>query len=98
MNRDAIKRSLADSFSGGMTCQAFVEAVTEYLEDTLSWSDWVRFQMHLGVCVGCRRYLSQMKQTVQTLGHLPHEPVPLTVLNELIARFRTWKNESTQLH
>ena len=92
MNRDATKRALADALAGGMTCRAFVETVTEYLQGTLSWSDWVRVQMHLGVCVGCRRYLRQMKQTVRTLGNLPHEPVPIAVCNALIERFRTWKD------
>src|SRR5687767_9488027 len=92
MHRDATKRELVDAFSDGMTCRTFVETVTEYLEGTLSWSDWFRVQMHLNVCLGCRRYLSQMKQTVRTLGHLPHEPVPIAVRNELIERFRTWKD------
>lgn len=92
MNRETIKRGLADALSDGMTCRTFVETVTEYLEGTPSWSDWVRFQMHLSVCLGCRRYLSQMKQTVRTLGHLPHEPVSIAVRNELVERFRTWKH------
>lgn len=92
MNRDATKRALIDVISGGLTCRTFVETVTDYLEGTLSWSDWVRFQMHLGVCVGCRRYLRQMKQTVRTLGRLPHESVPIAVRSELMERFRTWKD------
>jgi predicted anti-sigma-YlaC factor YlaD len=94
MHGDDLKRSLADAFNGGITCRVLVETVTDYLEGTLSWSDWVRFQMHLGICLGCRRYLRQMKQTVRALGHLPYEPVPVAIRDDLIARFRTWKSES----
>ena len=91
MNREATKRVLADALSGGMTCKTFVETVTDYLEGTLPLSQWLRFQSHLGLCLGCRRHLGHMKQTVRALEHLPQEPVPVAIRDELLKRFRTWK-------
>ena len=97
MDREAAKRALADALSGGMTCKACVETVTDYLEGALSLSQWLRFQSHLGLCLGCRRYLGHMKQTVQALGHLPQEPVPIAIRDELLERFRTWKERPSSL-
>jgi len=44
--------------------------------------------LHLGMGLGRRIYLRQMKQTIQTLGRPPQEPVPPAVREELLRRFR----------
>jgi hypothetical protein len=92
MTSHAVKRYFADTLSGAQNCRNFVDIVTDYLEGTLTMSDWLRSRSHLWLCVGCRRYLRQMRQTLRMLGHLRHEPVPIAVRNELIERFRTWKD------
>jgi len=91
MNRDIIKRYLADVVGGGLACREFVEIVTGYLEGSLSFPNKMRFHMHWGICLGCRRYLRHMKQTIRTLGRLPTESMAASVRIELIQRFRTWK-------
>lgn len=93
MTRDDIKNSVFPLLAGNMTCKELTEAVTDYLEGSLSAWAWVRFQMHLGTCLGCRRYLRQMRLTIRTLGRLPEEPVPPAVREELLRRFRTWKSQ-----
>lgn len=92
MTRDDFKNQIIDYLAGKLTCKKVTEAITGYLEGSLSFGERVRFQMHLGLCFGCRRYLRQMKLTIRTLSTLPAEPIPPTVRNELIQRFRTWKN------
>jgi predicted anti-sigma-YlaC factor YlaD len=92
MTRDDIMKFVIPLLAGNMTCKELTEAVTDYLEGSLSLWDRVRFQMHLGTCLGCRRYLRQMRVTIRTLGTLPAEPVPPAVREELIRRFRSWKN------
>jgi predicted anti-sigma-YlaC factor YlaD len=92
MTREDIKIYVLDYLAGRMRCTEFVEIVTDYLEGSLSFGTRVRFHVHLGMCRGCRVYLRQMKQTIHTLGHLPQEPVPPAVHEELIRRFRTWKD------
>ncbi len=93
MTRDDLKNQVIDYLSGKLTCKEVTEALTDYLEGELSVGQWVRFQMHLGLCLGCRRYLRQMKLTIRTLGVLPAEPIPPAVRDELMRRFRTWKNQ-----
>ncbi len=85
------KEKVIDYLAGKITCKEVTEAVTEYLEGSLTLKDRVRFQMHLGMCVGCRNYLKQMKYTIQTLGKLPSEPIPPEVKDELVRRFRNWE-------
>ena len=92
MTRDDLKDQIIDYLAGKLTCKEVTEALTDYLEGDLSLGAWVRFQMHLGMCFGCRRYLRQMKLTIHTLGTLPAEPIPPAVRDELVRRFRTWKN------
>jgi predicted anti-sigma-YlaC factor YlaD len=91
MNRQRIERFVCDYLAGGLTCKEFVEVVTDYLEGALSFTDRMRFHLHLGVCRGCRAYLRQIKQTIQTLDRLPVQPPPPEVREALIERFRNWK-------
>lgn len=74
-----------------LSCQDITALVSDYLEGRLTFGQRVRFQLHLGICRGCRRYLAQMKQTVQLLGKMPDEPPPADVQAQLLAQFRTWK-------
>ena len=79
--------------AGNLTCKQVAEAVTGYLENSLTFWERVRFQMHLGMCFGCRNYLNQMKHTIQTLQKLPTEPIPPQIRDELLERFRNWKKK-----
>jgi len=74
-----------------LSCQQLTELVTEYLEGEMSLGGRLRFQVHLGMCSHCRRYLAQMRATVNTLGQVPDEPIPDQVRDELMERFRDWK-------
>jgi anti-sigma factor RsiW len=74
-----------------LTCREIAELVTEYLDGRMSWTRRLQFQLHVGMCGSCRRYLRQMRTTMKTLGKLPDEPLPKQVETELLARFRTWK-------
>ncbi len=90
MDRERIERYVVDTLGGNLTCREFVELVTDYLEDALPFGRWVRFQLHLGVCVGCRNYLKQMKETVHRLEDLKAAPPPEAVREELRRRFHAW--------
>ena len=95
MTREDLKNQVIDYLAGKLTCKEFAEAITDYLEGDLTFTQWVRFQMHLGMCMGCRRYLRQMKLTIRTLGRLPEEPIPPAVRDELLQRFRHVKAKSS---
>jgi Putative zinc-finger len=90
MSPDAAKRYLADIIGRGQTCRDSVEMAAEYLDGCPSLLDRVRFHLHLRLCVGCRTFVSQMRQTIEVLARLPSDPVPAAVRIELIRRFRGW--------
>lgn len=91
MTREEIRTYVLDYLAGRMTCKEFVELVTDYLDGSMPCLEKIRFHLHLGMCLGCRIYLKQMKHTIQTLGYLPQEPVPPAVREQLLRRFRSWK-------
>jgi anti-sigma factor RsiW len=90
------KSKLMKYMAGNFTCRDVAQLVTDYLDGSLTLSERIRFQLHLGLCFACRNYLRQMKYTIATLRQLPPEPVPPHVKEELLKRFRTWKQRPSQ--
>jgi anti-sigma factor RsiW len=91
-----LKSNLMKYMAGNFTCREIARLVTDYLDGSLTLGERVRFQLHLGLCFACRNYLRQMKYTIATLRQLPSEPVPPHVKEELLKRFRTWKQRPSQ--
>ena len=77
-----------------LSCQDITEIVTDYVEGRMSFGTRVKFHFHLGMCTHCRRYLRQMRQTIQMSASLPREPAPQAVRDELMRRFRDWKKDN----
>lgn len=95
MTREQLKQAVMRHLAGDLACIEATEAVTDYLEGRLGVVAWLRFQLHLGLCPGCRVYLLQMKQTVRALGRLPAGPAPADVRLRLLAR---WRNRRGRAH
>lgn len=76
-----------------MACKELVEAVTGYLEGTLSPNDRRRFEEHLGICRSCRIYLDQMRKTIATLGRLDESSLSPEDKDTLLRLFRGWRQE-----
>jgi anti-sigma factor RsiW len=74
-----------------LTCKEITELVTEYAEGNLSFMDQLRFQMHIGMCRNCRRYVRQVKATAAALGMLPSPELSPDLEQELLRRFESWK-------
>ena len=74
-----------------LTCRELTELITDHLEGRQSLVQRMRFEAHLGMCRHCRAYLRQMKDTIQTIGHVPEEPIAREMRNQLLDRFRDWK-------
>jgi hypothetical protein len=53
--------------------------------------DQLRFQMHIGMCRNCRRYVRQVKATAAALGMLPSPELSPDLEHELLRRFESWK-------
>lgn len=76
-----------------LTCQELVELVTAYFEGALSDDDRRMFEEHLEVCEGCRRYLAQMRTTIEITGRLTEESLDPEARDTLLAAFRSWRSE-----
>ena len=74
-----------------LTCQEFVELVTDYLEGALDEDTARRFEEHLALCQGCESYLSQMKETASRLGDIPVESLSAETQATLLSAFRDFR-------
>jgi anti-sigma factor RsiW len=74
-----------------LSCRQITELVSDYIEGNLPASQRARFLLHIGLCRNCRRYLRQLKASVELLGRLPEEPVPAPMMDELKKRLQGWK-------
>ncbi len=74
-----------------MTCRELTELVTEYLDARLSLWQRASFQLHLGLCLSCRRYIRQMRGTIRVLGRVPADPLTPDARLLLLERFRSWR-------
>ena len=74
-----------------MTCAEVVALCSEYVEGRMPFGRRLSFQLHLGICSLCRRYVRQMKVARATLGHLPDTPPSPEVAEALMHHFRSWK-------
>jgi predicted anti-sigma-YlaC factor YlaD len=82
------------SAPAAMDCKDLVELVTEYLEGSLPQEQRARFEHHLAGCEGCTRYLDQMRTTIMLTGLLTEDSIPSDGREELLAVFRSWKEQS----
>lgn len=76
-----------------LSCQELTEVVTDYLEGRMRLLDRLRFRLHVGMCPHCRAYLKNQRALVRAIGHMPAEPIPPAVKDELLERFRGWRSE-----
>jgi anti-sigma factor RsiW len=53
-----------------VTCQEFVELITDYVDGALSGPTLSRVEEHLVICDWCVTYLEQMESTIGSLGEL----------------------------
>jgi anti-sigma factor RsiW len=77
---------------GGLSCREMVELITDYLEGALPPDTRARFEQHIAACGDCTRYMVQMRETLQVVGHIDPEALDPRVEAELLDAFRDWKN------
>ncbi len=77
-----------------MSCQEFVELVTEYLENSLLPEVRKLFDEHKTVCPGCETYFEQIRQTISTLRSLGEEQVAPETKQKLLLAFRQLQSKT----
>jgi predicted anti-sigma-YlaC factor YlaD len=76
-----------------VTCQEFVELVTDYWEGALPAERVALVEEHLVLCDSCKVYLDQMDATVMALPEAAElEPVPPAIERTLLSAFLEWRD------
>ena len=73
-----------------ISCQQVVELVTDYLEGELDEATRTEMEAHLALCPGCDAYLTQMRATIDKLGHVPVGTLSEQAQDDLMNAFRTF--------
>jgi hypothetical protein len=79
-----------------LSCKDITEKANDYLDKDLPFPARVKVRMHLFMCVHCRRYVEQLKMTVQTIARMTpadQEPINNSFKEELVARFKQESQE-----
>jgi predicted anti-sigma-YlaC factor YlaD len=72
-----------------VTCSAFVEVLTDYLENVLEPGERAEIERHIVICRGCSNYVEQMRSTIDVLGRIAEDG---DVQSErLLSMFRAWQ-------
>ena len=74
-----------------ITCQELTEVLTDYLEGAMPPDERAAFEAHLALCEGCVHYLTQMRQTIESVRELHPAHVEATAPDDLLAAFRAWQ-------
>jgi anti-sigma factor RsiW len=74
-----------------ITCQQLTEVLTDYLEGAMPPHERAAFEAHLALCEGCVHYLTQMRQTIESVRELHPAHVEATAPDDLLAAFRAWQ-------
>jgi anti-sigma factor RsiW len=77
-----------------MSCQQFVEIVTEYLEQQLDEARKLWTDEHLAGCDACRNYLEQMRQTIAALRDLGDESLDPAQRDRILTVMRSARPEA----
>jgi hypothetical protein len=54
----------------GIRCTEAIELVTLHLDDALDDRDRRLFELHVDGCIGCTRYVAQIRQTIDLTGRV----------------------------
>ncbi|HLL80979.1 MAG TPA: anti-sigma factor [Ktedonobacteraceae bacterium] len=76
-----------------ISCQEFVEMVTDYLENVLLPEARKQFVEHKEACPGCETYLEQIQQTITTLRKIGEEEDTPETKQKLLHVFRQWQSQ-----
>ncbi|VAW96758.1 hypothetical protein MNBD_GAMMA19-1294 [hydrothermal vent metagenome] len=58
------------------SCKDITEHSSDYLDRNLPWWKRMGYWLHLAMCVHCRRYVDQLKLTIDTIGKSPEATTP----------------------
>jgi predicted anti-sigma-YlaC factor YlaD len=78
------------------TCREVTEVASDYLDGTVSWSDWALLKAHLALCPPCKEYVEQLGITIEALRDL-EAPEQDQARADLTRIFQAWKADPSSL-
>lgn len=63
-----------------LSCKDVAQQASDYIDQQYSWRQRMAFRLHLFICGNCRRYISQLRSSIDSLKLLKSRPQP--ILNE----------------
>ncbi|MCX4189332.1 anti-sigma factor family protein [Methylophaga sp. OBS3] len=59
-----------------LSCKEVAEQASDHIDQHLRWDQRLRFKLHLLICRNCRRYVAQLRCTIESLQKLPIKQTP----------------------
>ena len=78
-----------------LVCRQAVALMTDYLEGQLTPRDAARLERHLARCPHCSEYLTQLRVTIDALGHATPDVLAPEALDELVGLYRRWRTDNS---
>ena len=79
-----------------LVCRDAVALMTDYLEGAMSPRKRARLERHLAGCDGCEEYLRQIRITIDVLGRVEPEDLPIEARDELVELFLRFQAEGDE--
>jgi len=74
-----------------LVCRDAVALMTAYLDGELDGRDRSRLEAHLADCPHCSEYLTQLRVTIDALGHVEIDQLSEEALDDLVHLHRRWR-------
>jgi hypothetical protein len=77
--------------SGMPSCKDITKHSSDYLEKNQTFFQRLGFKMHLFMCVNCKRYVSQLKLTIATIGKTENatpQPVDEQHVHDIVEKLK----------
>lgn len=76
-----------------LVCREAVSLLAAYLDGELASADRARLEAHLAGCPHCSEYLAQIRATIDALGRVEPEDLPVEAVDDLVALYRQWRTD-----
>lgn len=60
-----------------LSCKEVAQQASDYIDQQYSWRQRMAFRLHLFICGNCRRYISQLRSSIESLKLLKRRPQPI---------------------
>lgn len=78
-----------------MSCRQVTELASLYVDRNLPIAKRMAIRMHVAMCAHCRRFVRQLRATLELLRTLGEPSEPAVVSDAVLAAFRARRRESS---